>query len=430
MLTGAAEAPLAYFAYAAVGASWAIRAPLYGLVKDGLVHVYVPLDAMREGRAWCFRQSPHSLEQRFERWQRVWEKRDGEFYRFATGKNFSWNNAWRRLDAYSFSLFRSAYHIEWFDPFAKEIETLIRSGMQKAHIPVDDLSAILLPNRLTMPQRLAVDVVGIKQGKSWKQFSRKYWYFLGHWAGGDMLVRRSQLRAMQASSGKSIEERKIFQKERDQKLDADTRHYVQLLRLFALWREERKSYLQRISLAYQNVLHVAARTTGVRFDDLLWLSRVEARNGSTVHNIVDARKCGEVQVALPNSRAVHMVTGAEAEGYFTDFLGVRTVSELHGTSAFSGKHEGVCRIIIRPDEFGKFRKGEILVTTMTRPEFVPLMRRAKAIVTDEGGLTSHAAILARELHIPCVVGTGDATRVLKTGDRVFVDATKGLVRKI
>ncbi|MFH1890422.1 MAG: PEP-utilizing enzyme [Candidatus Kuenenbacteria bacterium] len=78
----------------------------------------------------------------------------------------------------------------------------------------------------------------------------------------------------------------------------------------------------------------------------------------------------------------------------------------------------------------KFRPGTILVTTMTRPEFMPLMRKAKAVITDEGGITCHAAIVSRELNIPCIIGTKNATKILKSGDLVEVDAEKGVVRKL
>jgi pyruvate,water dikinase len=71
--------------------------------------------------------------------------------------------------------------------------------------------------------------------------------------------------------------------------------------------------------------------------------------------------------------------------------------------------------------------GEILVTHMTAPDWVPLMRRAAAIVTDSGGMTCHAAIVSRELGIPCVVGTRTATAQLRDGELVTVDATHGVV---
>ncbi len=65
---------------------------------------------------------------------------------------------------------------------------------------------------------------------------------------------------------------------------------------------------------------------------------------------------------------------------------------------------------------------------MTTPAFVPLMQRAAAIVTDRGGILSHAAIISRELKIPCIAGTGNATRILKEGMKIEVDAEKGVVR--
>ena len=67
---------------------------------------------------------------------------------------------------------------------------------------------------------------------------------------------------------------------------------------------------------------------------------------------------------------------------------------------------------------------------MTRPEFVPLMKKALAVVTDEGGITCHAAIVSRELRIPCITGTKNATRILKDGDLIEVDADNGVVKII
>jgi len=67
---------------------------------------------------------------------------------------------------------------------------------------------------------------------------------------------------------------------------------------------------------------------------------------------------------------------------------------------------------------------------MTRPEYVPLMKKALAIVTDEGGITSHAAIVSRELNVPCVIGTRNATRTIKSGDEIEIDLEKGVVRVV
>jgi pyruvate,water dikinase len=89
---------------------------------------------------------------------------------------------------------------------------------------------------------------------------------------------------------------------------------------------------------------------------------------------------------------------------------------------------GVARVVLTAEDASKMmHKGEILVTTMTNPDYVPLMKIASAIVTDKGGVTAHAAIVSRELGIPCIVGAENATKVMKTGKEYTVDAKSGVV---
>lgn len=105
------------------------------------------------------------------------------------------------------------------------------------------------------------------------------------------------------------------------------------------------------------------------------------------------------------------------------------VMTLRGMPAQPGSVRGKVHILLTPSGGKKFQRGDILVAISTEPDYIPIIRRAGAVVTDEGGIVSHAAIISRELRIPCIVGTKIATKVLKDGDRVFVDATKGIVRK-
>ncbi|MFA6082352.1 MAG: phosphoenolpyruvate synthase [Patescibacteria group bacterium] len=102
---------------------------------------------------------------------------------------------------------------------------------------------------------------------------------------------------------------------------------------------------------------------------------------------------------------------------------------LKGAPASMGSAFGPVKIIHKPSEIDKVNEGDVLVTEMTTPDFVPAMRRAAGIVTDTGGRTCHAAIVSRELGIPCVVGTGTATSVLKTGQMITVDGQNGQVYK-
>ncbi len=105
-----------------------------------------------------------------------------------------------------------------------------------------------------------------------------------------------------------------------------------------------------------------------------------------------------------------------------------TQATVKGISASVGKAEGTVRIVSEAD-LGtiEFNQGDILVTDNTDVRFLPLMRKAGAIVTDRGGMLSHAAITARELGVPSVVGCKDATKKLSDGQRVRIDATRGVI---
>ncbi|HSX36986.1 MAG TPA: PEP-utilizing enzyme, partial [Patescibacteria group bacterium] len=106
----------------------------------------------------------------------------------------------------------------------------------------------------------------------------------------------------------------------------------------------------------------------------------------------------------------------------------KSTALLTGQTGSPGKAEGkVC--IVDPDNIDEasFPEGAILVCKVTTPKYVPLMQKAAAIVTDQGGILSHAAIVARELKRPCIVATGNATQVLKNGQLLSVDADAGTV---
>ena len=102
---------------------------------------------------------------------------------------------------------------------------------------------------------------------------------------------------------------------------------------------------------------------------------------------------------------------------------------VRGSSAGRrGYGVGKAKVVLNPDDANRdMTKGDILVTGMTDPDFVPFMKMASAIVTDKGGITSHAAIVSRELNIPCVVGTETATQVMKTGQEYTVDSRNGII---
>ena len=141
----------------------------------------------------------------------------------------------------------------------------------------------------------------------------------------------------------------------------------------------------------------------------------------------------EYYVCLLKDGAVTNESGAKARALALRELGVTDysrITELSGRVAESGHARGKVRLVLSEHQVEQLLPGEILVTSMTDPDMVVAMKKAAAIVTDEGGITCHAAIISRELKIPCIIGTKIATSVFKDGDMVDVDAVKGIIKKI
>jgi len=131
-------------------------------------------------------------------------------------------------------------------------------------------------------------------------------------------------------------------------------------------------------------------------------------------------------------KGIHLVLGKEYEKIkkkISDFPSLKPQSELKGIGASPGKVQGEI-LIVKKIKDAQNKKDFIIVTPMTTPDLVPAVKKAKAIITDEGGLTCHAAIVSREMQKPCIVGTKIATKVFKSGDRVELDANRGIVRKL
>jgi pyruvate, water dikinase len=101
-----------------------------------------------------------------------------------------------------------------------------------------------------------------------------------------------------------------------------------------------------------------------------------------------------------------------------------------GITASPGKVTGRARIVLSPADNHKVKPGDILITTATTVDYLPAMKRAAAFVAEVGGLTCHAAVVAREFGVPCIVSLKNVTKKFKDGDLVELDANKGLVKKV
>ncbi len=171
---------------------------------------------------------------------------------------------------------------------------------------------------------------------------------------------------------------------------------------------------------------------GIKEDDLWFLSKEEILGGLRGKNhaprVVRERKQRGFTIKQVG-KIIKVFTGVRPEDWHEG--NITRHKEVRGMVAFQGKARGTVRVILHPAHEGaNLRRGDILVTAMTTPEFVPLMHKASAVVTDEGGMLCHAAIVARELKKPCIIGTKVASRVFVDGDVVEVDAHRGIVRKV
>lgn len=143
----------------------------------------------------------------------------------------------------------------------------------------------------------------------------------------------------------------------------------------------------------------------------------------------------KIHACLPDeNEGVLVLSDEKANDFFNKYIesekseDMKDVKEIKGTVAYKGKVTGKVKVINLPADMIKMQDGDILVSLATTPSIVPAMKKAAAIVTDEGGLTCHASIVSRELGITCVVGTKFASKILKDGDMIEVDAIAGIVR--
>lgn len=202
------------------------------------------------------------------------------------------------------------------------------------------------------------------------------------------------------------------------------------------WQDDRKKQILQGVYYMHETLSLVAKTWEIDLELLKRLDPIEV----TVENLrnLDLNKLKErldhyiIYYYRENNQGRHRLFTEEEFRIFMQSYKEKTniVDELHGLTASTGKAVGRVKICKTKEDIVDFKQGEILVTSMTRPEYVPAMKKAAAIITDEGGITCHAAIISRELGVPCIIGTKIATKVLETGMQVEVRANHGLVKII
>lgn len=222
---------------------------------------------------------------------------------------------------------------------------------------------------------------------------------------------------------------KIIQK---YKLPAETVEIANVLREAIEWQDDRKKHIFIIEHYKELFCNQAVKRYGYSHDELHNLGVTE------IMSLFSGKNVGPIIARRKNGFGFHIhdtfteLTSAETNFCWTEFAEekvTKLVTEFSGIVASKGPLvRGKVTILLDPHDLESFPEGNILVCPMTSPEYVFAMKKSSAILTDTGGLTSHAAIVSRELKKPCIIGTKLATRVLKNNDEVEVDTEKGIVR--
>jgi phosphohistidine swiveling domain-containing protein len=239
---------------------------------------------------------------------------------------------------------------------------------------------------------------------------------------------------------RTAEERLVRENQRRGTLTAELKGEPELLFLSDVARDLAflKPYrVDAYNIAFFNLYPLfeeIAKRLGASVEDVLYLTDREIEsaieNRALDRATVSERK-GAFAIAMVDGRLA-IISGGEVGNLKSmlrqaDYSGVR---EVRGRAASPGFAKGHAKVLRSDGDIGKVERGDIMVVSMTDPNYVPAMEKAAAFVTDMGGILCHAAIVSREMGKPCVVGTRVATRAFKDGDLLEVDAHKGVVRKI
>lgn len=204
--------------------------------------------------------------------------------------------------------------------------------------------------------------------------------------------------------------------------------------VFTYMQDTRKQGVLRLNHFLFQFIKELTRRTKISKQEALYVIEPEIKDillkGKINRRELKARIKKSFMFISTNGYNILFGKGAEQIDMRVFYKDLGFINEARGTVASPGEVQGKVRVLKSNLEISKFKKDEILVTNNTTPEFVPAMKKAKAIITEQGGITTHAAIISRELDVPCIIGVKDATRIFKTGYLVEVDTSQGLVKII
>ena len=285
-----------------------------------------------------------------------------------------------------------------------------------------------------------------------KEHTKKYaWIYYVY--TGPALTEKDFVEIIISYSSKKINpEKKLneFKKEREHllkerkkyfrklNLNAEEKRYVEIISRVIYLKPRRKDYQSKSYCHMEFLQKEIGRRLNLSLNQVRAMTLKEIKRGVLEKKKINSDKLNQrinFHIIIPKGKTIKFYSGEKAKSFSKKYIkeeksDFKKINRIEAKMAYPGHVKGRVKRIDMPEDMGKMEEGDILVSTATTPSIVPAIRKAAAIVTDEGGITCHAAIVSREFKIPCVVGTKIATKVLKDGDLVEVDANKGVVKVI
>lgn len=258
-------------------------------------------------------------------------------------------------------------------------------------------------------------------------------YFLEIWKGIlkqkniDELIRQSRTKFVETK-----EQRKSLFKQL--KLDAREKRLFNIAKDIVWLKGWRKDCMYYGSYVLDKIVKEIAKRLELSLKQARFLCYWEVKDvlRKEKYNSQELNERFDFSIIYTDSKKLKVYSGKKAQEFLKrqEFIEqkFKKIDEIEGMCACPGYAKGIIKRVEIVDDLKKMKKGDILISETTYPALVPAMKLASAIITNVGGLTCHAAIVSRELKIPCIVGTKIATKVLHDGDLVEVDADKGVVR--
>lgn len=242
---------------------------------------------------------------------------------------------------------------------------------------------------------------------------------------------KEKIKEIQELSEKTREKKKkIIEK---YKISKEIENIAKRLSYSIWWQDFRKKFIFMAIAEIEKFVIEVSRKYGINKEELYQYSARDLgdliKTGKRVKNALDRKKgCMEYYYEKKEMKRFDHEKANEIMKPFLEIEIDKDLNEIKGLPVSRGKVKGKVKIILSPLKMTKMNFGDILVAPMTSPDFIVAMKKSAGIITDEGGISCHAAIISRELGIPCIIGTRNATQILKDNDVVEVDADKGIIK--